>query len=84
MEKMSLQVTVKSAANLPNVERFSKSDPMTVLVFQGSQLTTKFYSYSHVLALTATHFFLIPCAGSKKKTKVIDNNLNPEWNEVAM
>ena len=32
---MALQVVVKSAANLPNVERFSKSDPMAVLVFQG-------------------------------------------------
>ena len=36
--KMSLEVTVKSASNLPNVERFSKSDPMTVLIFQGGLL----------------------------------------------
>ena len=33
--KMSLQIVVKSASNLPNLERFSKSDPMTVVVFQG-------------------------------------------------
>ncbi len=32
---MSLTVNVKSASNLPNVERFSKSDPMAVIVFQG-------------------------------------------------
>ena len=32
---MSLEVTVKSAANLPNVERFGKSDPFAVLVYQG-------------------------------------------------
>ena len=36
--KMSLEVTVKSASNLPNVERWGKSDPMTVLVFQGGHL----------------------------------------------
>ena len=33
---MSLSVTVKSASSLPNVERFSKSDPMTVLTLQGA------------------------------------------------
>lgn len=33
--KMSLSVTVKSASSLPNVERFSKSDPMAVVIFQG-------------------------------------------------
>ena len=32
---MSLSVMVKSASGLPNVERFSKSDPMTVITFQG-------------------------------------------------
>lgn len=32
---MSLSVLVKSASGLPNVERFSKSDPMTVITFQG-------------------------------------------------
>ena len=36
--KMSLEVRVKSASNLPNVERWSKSDPMTVLLFQGGHL----------------------------------------------
>ena len=32
---MSLQVLVKSASSLPNVERFSKSDPVCIIVFQG-------------------------------------------------
>ncbi len=32
---MSLTVVVKSASKLPNVERFSKSDPMTVVTLQG-------------------------------------------------
>ena len=34
---MSLSVLVKSASGLPNVERFSKSDPMTVCTLQGEQ-----------------------------------------------
>ena len=32
---MSLTVLVKSASSLPNVEKFSKSDPMTVCTLQG-------------------------------------------------
>lgn len=32
---MSLTVLVKSASQLPNVERFSKSDPMTVCTVLG-------------------------------------------------
>ena len=32
---MSLTVLVQSASSLPNLERFSKSDPMAVLIFQG-------------------------------------------------
>ncbi|CAI8012691.1 Myoferlin [Geodia barretti] len=51
---MSLSVLVKSASSLPNVEKFSKSDPMCVIVLQGE----------------------------KRKTKVIDNNLDPQWNET--
>lgn len=38
--KMSLEVIVKSASSLPNVERWGKSDPMTVLIFQGGHLLT--------------------------------------------
>ena len=34
--EMSLSVLVKSASSLPNVERFSKSDPLTVCTLQGS------------------------------------------------
>lgn len=33
--KMSLTIKVKSATNLPNVDRFSASDPFTILIFQG-------------------------------------------------
>ena len=36
---MSLSVLVKSASNLPNVEKFSKSDPMCVIVLQGTFLS---------------------------------------------
>ena len=32
---MSLSVLVKSASCLPNVERFSKSDPMCVITLEG-------------------------------------------------
>ena len=32
-EKMSLTVNVKNAKNLPNVEKFSLSDPFAVLHF---------------------------------------------------
>ena len=32
---MSLTVLVKSASNLPNVEKFSKSDPICVIDLQG-------------------------------------------------
>ena len=32
---MSLSVLVKSASGLPNVERFSKSDPMCVIILEG-------------------------------------------------
>ena len=32
---MSLSVFVKSASGLPNVEKFSKSDPLTVCTLQG-------------------------------------------------
>lgn len=34
---MSLCVLVKSASGLPNVERFSKSDPMCVITLQGGE-----------------------------------------------
>ena len=47
---MSLEVTVKSAANLPNVERFGKSDPFAVLVYQGEAAGP---------ALVVTQLFLI-------------------------
>lgn len=33
--EMSLSVLVKSASALPNVERFSKSDPMCVITLEG-------------------------------------------------
>lgn len=39
LTNMSLTVVVKSAASLPNLERFSKSDPMAVLIFQGNSVT---------------------------------------------
>ena len=33
---MSLAITVKSAANLPNLEWIGQSDPMTVLTYKGT------------------------------------------------
>lgn len=37
----SLTVTVRSAANLPNLERFGKSDPLCVVTFQGKNNTNR-------------------------------------------
>ena len=86
---MSLSVLVKSASGLPNVERFSKSDPMCVIILEG--VFTRFSSYSCDGSLNAPYYHLrridFPCnfflTGKKKETKVIDNNLDPEWNEVG-
>ena len=75
---MSLEVTVKSAANLPNVERFGKSDPFAVLVYQGEAAELVQINTGHYLI-----FFLALFSGVKNKTEVIDNNLNPEWNQVC-
>ena len=50
---MSLSVNVKSASDVPNVEKFSKSDPFAVIKFQEK----------------------------KEKTKHINDELNPQWNE---
>lgn len=73
---MSLEVTVKSAANLPNVERFGKSDPFAVLVYQGEAAKPIRIGTSRYL------FSSLTFSGVKNKTEVIDNNLNPEWNQV--
>lgn len=70
---MSLTVLVKSASNLPNVEKFGKSDPMCVISLQGQLLCSLSGPCNVVLGFIT---------GEKKKTKVIDNNLDPEWNEV--
>ena len=84
---MSLTVLVKSASNLPNVEKFSKSDPMCVIILQGefhlpfarAAIGVRFKCSPATLLLDMLVSFF---AGEKKKTKVIDNNLDPEWNEV--
>lgn len=68
---MSLTVLVQSASSLPNLERFSKSDPMAVLIFQGEVKDGESRSYFNF-------------AGVKQKTKVIDNNLDPVWDEVRV
>lgn len=46
---MSFSVLVKSASNLPNIERFSKSDPFTVITLQG-ELKKLFMSTSRARA----------------------------------
>ncbi|KAF5404171.1 hypothetical protein PHET_02557 [Paragonimus heterotremus] len=50
----SLEVLVKEAVNLPNVEIAGKSDPYVIVQFQGT----------------------------KEKTKVIEDCLDPKWNET--
>ena len=76
--KMSLQITVVSAANLPNVVRFTKSDPKAVLKFQGE----------HLLLLPSTMIpeplFALYNAGCVKTTKVKRDDLDPEWNKVTL
>ena len=69
---MSLTVKVKSASKLPNIERFGKSDPFVVLKFRGNDRVSKFSKPS-----------LLFDKDLKKETKVIDNELNPVWNEVS-
>jgi len=41
---MSLHVTVVSASNVPNVEKFGNSDPYAIVEFQGKQVFSK-WSY---------------------------------------
>lgn len=77
---MSLTVLVKSASNLPNVERFSKSDPMTVCILQGACVVFSLH-WRSVCVFNIILF--LRNAGQKKKTKVIDNNLDPVWDEVS-
>ena len=70
---MSLNVTVKSASNLPNVERWfsKKSDPLTICTLRGNQ------ALPHFCCKPEFYF-----SGKEKETKVIDNNLEPVWDEV--
>ena len=68
--QMSLTVRVKSASNLPNIERIGKSDPFVVLKFRGA------------LSKLSSQDWPIFDTDLKKETKVIANELNPVWNEV--
>ncbi len=51
---MSLSVLVKSASGLPNVERFSKSDPITICTLQG-KLTASIDMVAYI-AILIYHF----------------------------
>ena len=48
---MSLKVHVRKGNNLPNVEKFGKSDPFVVLHFKGEQFRSSSVGQSLVPAL---------------------------------
>lgn len=63
---MSLSVLVKSASGLPNVEKFSKSDPMCVITLEGRTILPEscvYGPYQHfVLILVVLHrLILLTC-----------------------
>ena len=72
---MSLSVLVESASGLPNVDTFSKSDPMCVIVLEGKRLLCqREFSFANCSAPSL--------AGEKKRTDVKKDDLDPQWNEV--
>ena len=73
---MSLTVLVKSASNLPNVERFGKSDPMCVISLQG-----KFYDPGdrrtvHLQIHTLTRFVHLQGRRKRRRSSTITWILN--------
>ena len=60
---MSLSVLVKSASSLPNVEKFSKSDPMCVITLEGRITLPESCVYGPY-----QHFVLIPSRSSSSHT----------------
>lgn len=74
---MSLKVIVKNARNLPNL----KDEEGLLDAF----VAVKFRGTSHAVALAgvcSNELIMIFSAGLKKRTEIIDDNLNPQWNEV--
>jgi len=57
--KMSLSVFVQSASSLPNVDRFSKSDPMCVVTLQGRQGPCLFVRMNETIQLESSVLCLV-------------------------
>lgn len=85
--KMALTVAVQRASNLPNVERFGKSDPYAVVAFRGRPTPCPRPRLIHTvdrsrdLCSNASFSFRLRL-GQECKTAHVKGSLEPQWKEV--